>query len=89
MKSAKEWAELASCSPPGTILGPMSMGTMRELGGMQTMTPEEAARMQAQQLGIVSGGVFYPKLPGEHCPECKREFINNISCPRCGWRLPR
>ena len=24
-----------------------------------------------------------------HCPKCSRLFINNISCPRCGWRLKK
>jgi hypothetical protein len=73
MKSAKEWAELVGCSPPGTILGPMSMATMKALGGIRYEMAQDPA---------------YDKYH-YRCPECRREFINNISCPRCGWRLPR
>lgn len=59
--------------------------TAEQIQRMHRMAEElgKAARRQAEiaALDIILGY--------HQCSACGRRFLNNISCPRCGRRLPR
>ena len=71
--------------------------------GMHGMNPAQRQALLAAQMGAIAP-IPYQNLEtateaamlgtvGDHwyykCPKCSRLFINNISCPRCGWRLKK
>ena len=77
---------LNQLGPPsfgGQTLGMQGMHSIQQQAslaaqaGMQGMSAEHEACIRAK----------YPHH--NHCPKCSRMFINNISCPRCGWRLKK
>ena len=47
-------------------------------------------RTGIKELDLRTGREGDPRLdPLYLCIKCHRRFLNNISCPQCGWSVPR
>lgn len=38
---------------------------------------------------LVNRGTWFDPSDSHYVCPCGRRFLNNISCPRCGWMMPR